>query len=462
MRNEFKMFFYTVFLIFGKSNAFIVDDYSGAVASYNSNVNFLPLLSNLKKHTTNAEIILSDNQKKLVNGYANGNSFFILRSFLLNSFSYNYKLIKEVNYTYDSNKIKMDHISLLERRKTSTILSITEDIVEVDKKNLSEFSHLFYNTRTIRKSISQHLLGEGNVDFVKKIFTINNWGNWNDYFDSPTIIVSDQIKFFSTTIVNNLWFIIGKPNDKSVDEVIPLEYINDNLSLISYKLTNILQPTFLIPINGLKFRESDIGAYLVKCIVISFKHKMCKFFGQIIKVVKISEERQMVVGKFIVTDSLNRTGFLFKSQIRKTLNSVDLGKEKDSVFHNGKEGDTLFQSDATSLEIDKMKSTTSTAEHKDEDKLDVEFPSKSKKQKPNYFDKDHLSLFGFNCDSINTLGEHVLTQEVTIKVNKINDDSDLNLIFTLYDIEGLYIIDGKEFKFNGCYQSPDGDYLVKL
>ena len=31
MRNKFQMFFYIIVLIFGKSNAFVVDDYIGAV-----------------------------------------------------------------------------------------------------------------------------------------------------------------------------------------------------------------------------------------------------------------------------------------------------------------------------------------------------------------------------------------------------------------------------------------------
>ena len=458
MRNEFKMFFYIVLLIFGKSNAFIVEDYSGAVASYNSNVDFLRDINNLKNHTTTSEFIFSDNKKKFVNGYANGNSFFIFGKFL-SSKLYDYQLLQQINYIYDSKKITMDNIALLKQRQNFTIFGITADLDKVETKDLHEFTSLFYNADTIRHFIFQTLIANGKKEFISSVFKTNNWENLLNYFDLYHEF-SDEIELYSTPIDSNLWFIIGKPNHRSVEEVIPLNYINDDLSLISYKVNKRTKYIFLIPINGLKFGESDIGAYLVKCNEKNTSGTRCKFWGQIINVVKISKKKQMVVGGFISTQLLNETSFLFKSQIRKTSISGDPSKENEAIIPpKGMEVDTSLLTDSSSLGIDKMKSTISTAVHKDEDTLDDELQSKSKRHKPNSFDKKHLSLFGVTCEEINILGKYTLTPVVTINVKKI-DHYALDMIFKVYNIEGVYIINGDKFEFNLCYESLEGDYLI--
>ena len=461
MRNEIKMFFYIILLILGKSNAFTVDDYNGAVESYKSNDKYLVSLNYLKQHTSTIEITFYDDQKKFINGFVNENSFFVLNQLLLSGRLIELKPMKLINYIYDHKKITMDEISLLRRIKYSAILSIKGDTANM--KNLNEFSDFFYNRGQIQNSIFHKFEIDGNIDSVNRKFLDEHWGMWKDYFNSTKIESSTKIKLYLTPMIKDLrWFIIGKPNDKTVDEVIPLDYINENLLFISSKIEHTSEPNFLMPVNGLKFTNSDIGAYLVACTPISPIGKPCKFYGQIIKVMQTSQDKQMVVFRYIYSNLISTTEFLYKSRIRPIWDLVDPNREDDAIIlPKGSGGNTSLLTGSSSFEIDKIKPKTPTFSHKDEDRVDDDLHSKSKKHKSNSFDKNHLSLHGLTCNQINKLGIHYLPQEVKINVYQITEDSELSMGLNVYNIRGVYLINGEIIKFNGCYESPYGDYLVR-
>ena len=412
----------------------------------------------MKKHAVTIEVIFSNGEKKFVNGYADRNSLFVLNTFLKYNYTYNTTSINQIIYVFDGRKIIMDNILLLKSANRGSIIGITGDTVESSNDSLSQFNPFFLSKKGINNLLYMNSLIKGNLSSVNSLFLNNHWGQW-DYYEHAKSY--DTIEVYSNKIIKDSWFIIGKPNDKDVDEVIPLNYINKDFLLISHKIDNVKQNIFLMPVNGLKFSQSDIGAYLVKCKFISLNSFQCKFFGQITKIVNTGEEKQMVVWSFIYTQLFDENRFLFKSQILHTLDSIGPNRDQGVVIvPKGTEGETSLSQGDSLVGVDKIHQTILNSAHKDEDKLDHELPSTSKKQKLNSFDKTHLSLFEYTCEDINSLGKHNLNEDVTIYVNKIEDKVSMDSIFGVYNIEGIYIKNDEEIEFNGCYKSDEGDYLI--
>ncbi len=458
MRNKFQMFVYIIVLIFGKSNAFVVVDYIGAVAKENYS-SFSTHLSELKKHAVTIEIIFSSGEIEFVNGYAEGNSLFFLNTFLKYEFIYDPTFINQVIYVLDDKKIIMDNILILKSVNKWNIIGITGDTDEFGKDSLSQFTPYFLSRDATKGSLFKNSLITGYLKEVNSFFINNHLGKWVDYYEDSKLNI--KIKVYSNKIIEDSWFIIGKPNGKDVDEVIPLNYINKDFLLISHKLNDVTQSTFLMPVNGLKFSQSDIGAYLVKCKYVSEVVFPCKFFGQMTKVVNIDKEKQMVIWSLIHTQLLFENKFLFKSRIMHTLASIDPNRDQGVVIEpKGTEGETFLSQGDSLVGVDKIHQTIPRSPHKDEHTLDHELPSTSKKQKLNSFDKTHLALFGNTCENINILGLHYLNEDVIIFVNKIEDKVSMDWLFGVYNIEGIYKKNDEETEFTQCYISDEGDYLI--
>ena len=320
---KLKYIFFILF-IFNRSYAFIVNDYSGALEGYNNlNKPLIDSLNKLKEHISTVEFIYSDDTKESVNGYVDGNSFFILSKLL--SPNYFLKLIKQIQYFYNHKLMKIETDHPLRGQILSYLISGSAEIVEAGKKiNFDSFSNLFMDLTSIYNFIFETHFISGRISDLNTYFITNNLGLGIDYYQDVITPIDKTIHLYSNNFSNNLWFIIGKPDGITVDElhVIQLNYINPNIFLFSVKVEGNARQSILMIVDGTNFKQYDVGAYLVRCIFPLQVKYTCKFFGQITKVATIDQIKQVIVVDFIGSKRFTRTIKLtFKN---KTVDAPDL------------------------------------------------------------------------------------------------------------------------------------------
>ena len=468
------MIFILFIFIFNRINAFVVDDYAGAVAF---SANKLNSLNDLKDHTALIEITYKNNTKQLVYGYVLDDAFFILTSYLLDK---NLFSVKQIKYLYH-HKIIMERVRVVNKLLKAKIVTgiLLSDISDSTNKSLSDFADYFMGDHKIDDLVFQvphkkkFLIHSHNFSEVNHELKQNNWGLRIEDFIDP-FKDTKSVEFYPSFMNVTSWYIIGKPNGESVEEIEPisLKYISDSIDLLAIKLNERSQRKFLMGINGIKFQQYDLGAFLVNCkFIFSTINKECKFFGQINKIFKINEHRQTIVVESVLTHLfLKADKFNFQPQI------VDPSM-KEYEPHIGDFPITTKSSRQTSETTSKiissddkeskvlegelyLKGQKHKSEHDSMEGLGDESSFSKKKSKLNPA-QNQISLGQYSCNQLNILGEHKLNPSLSIIVDEIEISNSSAEIIGKYYIKGTYIEKGEKFQFNLCYKSGEVYYLTQ-
>ena len=437
-----KYFFIFIF-IFIRSNAFIVDKYDDAMQSYSSDVELVTLINNLKKNIVTVEFTYSNNTKQNIIGYAFENTFIVLYDFFSDK---NFNHIKQIKYFYDGKQKISNEPKILKKNFNSSIVGGSEDELPANIIT-TDFGALFLDEGTTNKFLFKDIVESGQLNDVKKKFEINNWGTEiENYFNVLKDI--NIITLYSTFFEEKSWFIIGNPNSASFNsiEAVPIEYIDENIPLLSLKINNAKDKNTLMVVSGVKFEDSDLGASLIRCKKI-IALRVCKFFGQIAKFYTINGMKQIIVVRLIF-NRIIKTSLTF--QMKPTDSSTSI--------HSDNKGDKLpIQVEATpslpssSKEILGSKSQLAGRKHK----LDSPFDEKHRLSYPSLF---AFYLGKYSCDWINFAGKFDLDNDIHIIVKETEKDP---FIATTYDIKGIYWIGhGDYYFFNKCYKNEKNDYVI--
>ena len=221
-------------------------------------------------------------------------------------------------------------------------------------------------------------------------------------------------------------------------------------------------------VDGTKFNDYDLGAFLVRCIITS-ELPVCRFFGQITKFDTINRINQIIVITTIPYAWLRKSKLTFRMKMEDSSTLIDSDNKVDKL---------IIQEGATS-------SMPSTSQEILGDKL---HPAGRKRKLEHYLyealdynnlfginDKDqhgeyklpsivgvHLTLGKFSCNSINKLGTFSLGNDIYITVQELEKLPSLAYSVKEYHIKGIYRRGFLEYySFNKCYRSEDGDYVVQ-
>ena len=474
---NFKYLFHItlILFIFSKINAFVVDNYADAVASYRTtskSTHILNLLNQLKEHIARIEIVYSDNQKQFVYGYVFKDVFIIMSSFLLEK---NLLKIKQIKYEYNHKPI-MEDVILLNKSHyrrfvcgtfQSDISDSKEDTLSKYGVNFVSFDHL--NEPVFRVLYKSFLNTRNSLSEVNSEFKKNLWGsNIGDFFDM--YLVTDNIAITHGPMNQDSWFIIGKPNGEIAKELepIPLKYISDDISAISVRFNDKVQQKILMFVSGVKFQNYDLGAILVNCDVNRMAGKECKFFGQITKIVTNDGHKQTIVVELIFQSLLRRAKFDFQRKI------VDPSMKQDELpiiaspittklsMQTGDTTSTSISSSNKGFKLDDpdYQKKTHILDHQSVEWLGDELDFQKKRIKISPAQKPFI-LDGWSCEDLNFYGNHILNEYVKIMVDEIELFLSNAEVIGKYHIIGTYTEKGETFQFNLCYKVGGLSYLIQ-
>ena len=431
-------------LLIYNSNGFSVDDYAAARQNVKELEEYEEFKS-LKSHLADIKITYNTGDIELVYGYVNENSVTILNNFIHNDIQYS---IIKISYTYNKKLITMSDLQIQKNssgRKTyisSIVSSNKSEIKNIDYNILFLSDSTVYNILRSVLKIKNHTI----VELNQLLHTLK-LGETNDFINEGD---SDGTFNFCSINLSDKWYIYGKVNGSSKNELISTSYISE-----SFNLRNILkikgEQALSIPflsLNEKKFNQDDVGAYLIYLTALDGP----KVFAQITKVVTKGNVQILYIQKLS-----NR----FKIHIKYKYSKIESTPIEDGYTL------TSLSSPSSKVEEDKQQELTQSESNDSgilQETID-ELPA-AKKSKPNVEDIV-IELENFTCGSIITKGEYILkSRNITINVTEevIDDYFSNSSSGNLYKIKGYYTYNSVTKYFTACHSSDDAkwhdDYLV--